>query len=68
VNLGGAYVGSFPLYDVAVQLPALGFTKNLRVVGVLSLFAGFDGIACFSFLNRFNYGNFGNPSLFGLEL
>ncbi|MBI3412163.1 MAG: hypothetical protein HY040_27855 [Planctomycetes bacterium] len=27
----------------------------------------FDGIACFSFLNRFHYGNFGNPGSFGLE-
>jgi hypothetical protein len=66
VVLGGAYVGSFPLYDVAVQLPALGFAKNLRVVGVPSVVAGLDGIACFSFVNRFHYGNFGNPGLFGL--
>ena len=67
VKLGGAYVGSFPLYDVAVQLPMLGFAKNLRVVGVPTLLAGFDGIACFSFVNRFSYGNFGNPGLFGLD-
>jgi hypothetical protein len=67
VTLGGAYVGSFPLYDVVVRVPPLGFAKNLRVVGVSSLLAGFDGIACFSFLNRFHYGNFGNAGLFGLE-
>ena len=28
---------------------------------------GFDGIACFGFVNRFTYGNFGDPSQFGLE-
>ena len=26
-----------------------------------------DGIAGFRFLNRFTFGNFGNPSEFGLE-
>jgi len=67
VILGGAYVGSFPLYDLAVQLPALGFAKALRAVGVPSISAAFDGIACFGFLNRFHYGNFGNSSVFGLE-
>jgi hypothetical protein len=67
LTLGGAYVGAFPLYDVAVQLPTLGFAKNLRVVGVPLLLMGFDGIACFSFVNRFSYGNFGKPGLFGLE-
>jgi hypothetical protein len=67
VTLGGAYIGSFPIYDVAVQIPALGFAKNLRAVGVSSILAGFDGIACFSFVNRFHFGNFGNPPSFGLE-
>jgi hypothetical protein len=67
VALGGAYVGSFPLYDVSVQIPTLGFAKNLRVVGVPALLAGFEGIACFSFLNRFHYGNFGDRGVFGLE-
>jgi hypothetical protein len=67
VNLGGAYRGSFPLYDLAVKLPSLAFAKNLRVVGVPSVSAPFDGIACFSFLNRFSYGNFADPDVFGLE-
>lgn len=66
-TLGGAYVGSFPIYILPVQLPALGFAQNVRVVGVPSVPAGFDGIACFSFLNRFHYGNFGDPGVFGLE-
>jgi hypothetical protein len=26
-----------------------------------------QGIACFRFLNRFTYGNFGDADLFGLE-
>jgi hypothetical protein len=67
VTLSGAYVGPFPLYDIAVQIPALGFAKNLRVVAVPSTPSGFDGIACFSFVNRFHYGNFGNAGIFGLE-
>jgi hypothetical protein len=67
VTLGGAYVGSFPLYDLPVCLPALGFDQPLRAVGVPSVPAGFDGIACFGFLNRFTYGNFGDPNRFGLE-
>lgn len=67
VKLGGAYVGAFPLYDLRVQLPALGFAKDLRVVGVNSASLPFDGIACFHFLNGFHYGNFGNRGIFGLE-
>jgi hypothetical protein len=66
-TLGGAYVGSVPQYDLFVQIPALGFAQKLRVVGVSSVTAGFEGIAAFSFLNRFTYGNFGDPSQFGLE-
>jgi hypothetical protein len=66
-TLGGAYVGSFPIYVIPVRIPALGFDQNLRAVGVPSVPAGFDGIACFAFLNRFTYGNFGDPSQFGLE-
>jgi hypothetical protein len=68
VTLGGAYAGSFPTYDLLVFLPALAFAKHLRVVGVPAKPAGFDGIACFRFLNRFTYGNWGDPGQFGLEL
>lgn len=67
VSLGGAFVGSFPTYDLPVRIPALGFDQLLRVVGVPSVPPGFDGIACFGFLNRFTYGNFGDPNQFGLE-
>ena len=67
-TLAGAYVGSFPIYVIPVRIPALGFEQNLRAVGVPSVPAGFDGIACFGFLNRFTYGNFSNPSQFGLEI
>ena len=65
--LRGAYGGHFPVYDIAVQLPALGFAQRLRAVGVPSLPRGFDGIPGFRFLNRFTYGNFGDPGQFGLE-
>ncbi len=67
VTLVGAYAGTFPLYELTVRVPALGFDQPLRVVGVPSAPPGFDGIACFSFLNRFTYGNFGDPGQFGLE-
>ena len=67
VILHGAYTGRFRVYSIVVQLPALGFSQRLRVVGVPSVPGGFDGIACFRFLNRFTYGNFGDPGQFGLE-
>jgi hypothetical protein len=67
VMLGGAYAGSFPVYELGVQIPALAFDHAVRAVGVTSTPAGFDGIACFAFLDRFTYGNFGDPSQFGLE-
>jgi hypothetical protein len=67
IMLGGAYAGSFPTYGISVRLPTLGFDQNLRAVGVSSVPVGFDGIACFAFLDRFTYGNFGDPSQFGLE-
>ncbi len=50
-----------------VQVPSLSFDHKVRVVGVPTVPAGFAGIACFSFLNRFTYGNFGDPARFGLE-
>jgi hypothetical protein len=67
VPLVGAYAGSFPLYELPVRVPALGFDQLLHAVGVQSLPSGFDGVACFGFLNRFTYGNFGDPGQFGLE-
>jgi hypothetical protein len=67
ITLGGAYIGSFPTYIVRVQLPALNFDRRVRVVTVPSLPVGFEGVACFRFLNRFTYGNFGDRDYFGLE-
>jgi hypothetical protein len=67
IALGGAYTGVCQAYRLSVRLPALGFAQTLAVVGVPSAPAGFDGIACFGFLNRFTYGNFGDPNQFGLE-
>jgi hypothetical protein len=65
--LGGAYTGAFPIYALNVRVPALGFAGDLRAVGVPSVPTGFDGIACFRFLNRFHYGNFGSAAAFGLQ-
>ena len=67
LTLGGAYTGSFPTYALSVRLPALGFDRPLTAIGVTSVPVGFHGIACFSFLNQFTYGNFGDPGRFGLE-
>jgi hypothetical protein len=66
--LGGAYVGSYPVYLVQVRIPPLGFDQAVPAVGVPAPPAGFDGIACFRFLNRFTYGNFADPGQFGLEV
>jgi hypothetical protein len=68
VRLGGSYRGSYPLCVLRVQIPALGFGHDALAVGVSRVPAGFDGLACFQFLNRFAYGNFGDPSQFGLEV
>jgi hypothetical protein len=68
LRLGGAYTGSFPVYLLRVYIPQLGFDHYLRAVGVPSVPAGFDGVACFRFLNRFTYGNFGDPGRFGIEI
>jgi hypothetical protein len=67
VTLGGAYAGTFPVYAVRVEIPALSFNRHLRAVGVPMRSRGFDGIAGFRLLNRFTYGNFGDPSRFGVE-
>ena len=67
VMLRRAYRGHHPLYLIRVQIPALGFDQDLPAVGILAPPSGFDGVACFPFLNRFTYGNFGNAGEFGLE-
>ena len=67
VQLGGAYAGRFPVYAVDVQIPALSFADTVSVVGVTRVPQGFDGIAGFRFLDRFHYGNSGNPGTFGLQ-
>jgi hypothetical protein len=66
--LGGAYAGSFPLYLVDIRISQLNYHEPVPVVGVPQVPRGFDGIAGFKFLNRFHYGNFGNPDSFGLDL
>jgi hypothetical protein len=68
VQLGGAYSGWFPVYLVGVRISQLNFDEPVPAVGVSRVPPGFDGIAGFKFLNRFHYGNFGNPDSFGLDL
>lgn len=67
VDLGGAYTGKFPCYSIAIEIPVLGFFETVEVVGVPASITDLDGIACFRFLNRFTYGNFGRSDQFGLE-
>ena len=67
VPLGGAFTGLFPLYRVRVEIPRLGFSRTITAIGVPTPPMSLDGIACFRFLNRFSYGNFGNAGEFGLE-
>jgi hypothetical protein len=68
VSLGGSYSGVHPVYLIPIEIPALNLTARVFAVGVAAPPSGFDGIACFRFLNRFTYGNFGNQSGFGLEV
>ena len=69
VSLGGAYRGIFPFYSVRIEISALSFGRRVTVVPVpdAQLPIGFNGIAVFRFINRFTYGNFGNPNQFCLE-
>ena len=67
VTLGGAFSGQFPVFLVEVNIPALNFLDSVPIVGVKQVPPDFDGIACFRFLNRFHYGNFGDSGKFGLE-
>lgn len=67
VQLGRAYSGWFNVYSIEVRIPRLNFSEAVAVVGVPQVPDGFDGIACFKFLNRFHYGNFGDADRFGLK-
>jgi hypothetical protein len=66
VSIGGAYAGWFNVYSIDVRISALNYLGNIEVVGVPKVPGGFDGIACFKFLNRFHFGNFGDSDSFGL--
>jgi hypothetical protein len=67
VTLGGAFNGSYPIYLIRVQIPVLQFDHDVLAVGVPNTPPNLEGIACFRFVNRFSYGNFGNSSQFCLE-
>ena len=66
VQLGHAYSGWFNVYLIEVRIPRLDFADSVAVAAVPQVPEGFDGIACFRFLNRFHYGNFGDADMFGL--
>ncbi len=67
IKLTGAHSGHYLLFWVRVQIPALAFDADLCAVGVPGVPDGFRGVAGFRLVNRFDYGNFGNPGQFGLE-
>lgn len=70
LQLGGAFRGSFPTFWIPVSIPVIGFSALCLAVAVPSsqLPRPLHGIACFRFLNRFTYGNFGDNNRFGLEI
>jgi hypothetical protein len=65
-NRGRVFWDAFR-FILVVEIPTLSFRDNVTVVGVPNPPPDFDGIACFRFLNRFTYGNFGDKNAFGLE-
>jgi hypothetical protein len=69
VALGGAIVGAYPIYAIRIEIPMLSWSRRVQAVAVpdTACPAGFDGVACFRFLNLFTYGNFGDQRQFGLE-
>jgi hypothetical protein len=67
VSLGGAFEGWFNVYVIEIRIPKLLFVDDVKVAAVPKVPDGFDGIACFKFLNRFHYGNSGDPKVFGLK-
>ena len=58
---------NIPFTSSGFRFLKLDLTSPVEVVGVPTNPRGFEGIAGFRFLNRFTYGNFGNPAEFGLE-
>jgi hypothetical protein len=67
IQLRGAYAGTFPVYLLSIRVPGIPEDHDVRAVAVEKTPAGLDGIACFRFLNRFSFGNFGNREQFGIE-
>jgi hypothetical protein len=69
LRLGRAFTGDFSAFWVSTSVPMLGFAGVCLAVAVPSslLPNQLQGIACFRFLNRFTYGNFGDFDRFGLE-
>lgn len=68
IALTGAFAGIYKLFRTTVQIPALNFDQVLLAVGVPRIGRDYDGIAGYLFLNRFNFGNFGQRDHFGIEV
>lgn len=70
LRLGGAFTGSFQTFWLPVAIPRLGYSALCVAVAVpdAQMPRHVRGIACFRFLNRFTYGNFGAVDRFGLEV
>ena len=66
VALGGAIVGAYPIYALRIEIPMLSWSRRVQAVAIpdTACPVGFDGIACFRFLNLFTYGNFGDQRQF----
>src|SRR6266700_7684048 len=61
-HLRGAFRGDFPAFWGYASIPVLGFAGLSLAVSIPAsgLPRALQGIACFRFLNRFTYGNFGD--------
>lgn len=68
IQLRGAYEGVYPVYLLCVRVPWMQEDQDVRAIGVERTPSGLDGIACFRFLNRFTFGNFGDREQFGIEM
>ena len=66
---GGFVRGNFEIQLVPIVIPALNVARlaTALLIPPSELPQGLSGIAGFRLLNKFSYGNFGDPKRFGLE-
>ena len=65
-RLRGHQIGYRPKVNTYDAWTPADFEQYVRAVAVPAVPPGVAGFACFRFLNRFTYGNFGDTDGFGL--